>query len=84
MIAHGPLLTAAPPSAVEAGTPVRRRLGIGPEVCLVLWQGILRPYKGVDFLLDAWQQVQARSACLAIVGGGDAGLERRSGRRCAR
>ena len=45
---------------------------------LVLWQGILRPYKGVPFLLDAWKQVQAATgrACLAIVGSGGAELIR--------
>ena len=33
---------------------------------MVLWQGIISPYKGVDLLLSAWQQVEAQ--------GGDCGL----------
>lgn len=38
----------------------------------VLWQGILFPYKGVDVLLDAWQQVEAHcaGAILVIAGTG--------------
>ena len=48
-------------------------MGVSQDQVLVLWQGILRPYKGVPFLLDAWKQVQAATgrACLAIVGSGD-------------
>ncbi len=69
VIAHGPLLT---PQTFKP-TATKRS-----SQCLILWQGILRPYKGVDFLLDAWQQVRSRgkSACLAIVGGGDEAIER--------
>src|SRR6185312_4927107 len=39
---------------------------------LVLWQGIIFPYKGIDLLLEAWQQVEAGcdNASLAIVGTG--------------
>jgi glycosyltransferase involved in cell wall biosynthesis len=38
----------------------------------VLWQGIIFPYKGIDLLLRAWQQVEAKSenACLVIAGTG--------------
>ena len=38
----------------------------------MLWQGIIFPYKGIDLLLDAWQQVEANddNACLLIVGTG--------------
>jgi glycosyltransferase involved in cell wall biosynthesis len=45
---------------------------------VVLWQGILRPYKGVSFLLDAWRRVVSRQpgARLAIVGTGDEELVR--------
>jgi glycosyltransferase involved in cell wall biosynthesis len=46
--------------ALETGTP------------LVLWQGIIFPYKGVDLLLIAWQQVEASGvpAHLVITGTG--------------
>jgi glycosyltransferase involved in cell wall biosynthesis len=37
-----------------------------------LWQGIIRPYKGVDVLLDAWQKVEAlgNSHRLVVAGTG--------------
>ncbi len=39
---------------------------------LVLWQGIIFPYKGIDLLLNAWQKVEAHdeAACLVIAGTG--------------
>jgi len=39
---------------------------------MVLWQGIIFPYKGVDLLLRAWKQVEATgsNATLMIVGTG--------------
>jgi glycosyltransferase involved in cell wall biosynthesis len=48
-------------------------LGIGAEECLVLWQGIVRPYKGLSFLLKAWKSLCAAtpSGRLAIVGTGE-------------
>jgi glycosyltransferase involved in cell wall biosynthesis len=41
---------------------------------LVLWQGIIFPYKGIDLLLRAWQQVEAQGseAYLVIAGTGTA------------
>lgn len=76
VIAHGPLLLPAERDSSEAA---RLRLGVSRNDCLLLWQGILRPYKGVEFLLDAWRRVRTlgKPACLAIVGGGDEALERR-------
>jgi glycosyltransferase involved in cell wall biosynthesis len=74
VIAHGPLLRSEP--RASAGSSARERLGFADDACLVLWQGILRPYKGVDFLLDVWRRVQDKSARLAIVGGGDQAIER--------
>jgi glycosyltransferase involved in cell wall biosynthesis len=70
IIPHGPLF--APKGEISPGA-ARRRLGFRDEECVVLWQGILRPYKGVPFLLDAWRRV-ATGTCrarLAIVGTGD-------------
>jgi glycosyltransferase involved in cell wall biosynthesis len=39
----------------------------------VLWQGIVRPYKGIPFLLDSWRELLKRGtkATLVIVGTGD-------------
>ncbi len=70
VIAHGPLLEN---ESTQTREQARSKVGVSPDQVLVLWQGILRPYKGVPFLLDAWKHVQASSgrACLAIVGSGD-------------
>jgi glycosyltransferase involved in cell wall biosynthesis len=70
VIPHGPLFH---PAGEISPTTARRRLGFREGECVVLWQGILRPYKGVSFLLDAWRQVANHKpgARLAIVGVGD-------------
>jgi glycosyltransferase involved in cell wall biosynthesis len=37
---------------------------------MVLWQGIINPYKGVDLLLKAWQRVEAQvGACGLVIAG---------------
>ncbi|HME05718.1 MAG TPA: glycosyltransferase, partial [Bryobacteraceae bacterium] len=73
VIPHGQLLAPRQPITQSAA---RQRVGIPQDVRLVLWQGILRPYKGVGFLLHAWRQVceSAPKAQLAIVGTGDEAL----------
>ncbi|HEX4038298.1 MAG TPA: glycosyltransferase family 4 protein [Acidobacteriaceae bacterium] len=38
----------------------KRRLGIGPEERAILFFGSIRPYKGVEFLVHAFQQIAAR------------------------
>ena len=72
IIPHGPLFDQ--PNSRKAGT-ARTRLELSPNQTLVLWQGILRPYKGVSFLLKAWQKVMKnlkdQQAVLAIVGNGE-------------
>jgi glycosyltransferase involved in cell wall biosynthesis len=70
VIPHGPLFEGVS-SASRAAT--RERLGFGGAGCVFLWQGILRPYKGISFLLKAWRDVCTADerAMLAIVGGGD-------------
>ena len=72
VIPHGPFFYDFP--LAPAGE-ARRKLPAGDE-CLVLWQGIIRPYKGVDFLLDAWKLVQQAGvrARLLIAGTGDSSL----------
>ncbi|MGH9592916.1 MAG: glycosyltransferase, partial [Bryobacteraceae bacterium] len=70
VIPHGPLLQ--PQSATTAAN-ARAKLQLQPDEPLVLWQGILRPYKGVSFLLEAWQRIKSRGGRghLAVVGNGD-------------
>ena len=66
VIPHGPFFYDLPesgpalPEGIPAGTPI------------VLWQGILFPYKGLDLLLDAWQEVEAQTtgATLMVMGTG--------------
>lgn len=73
IVPHGPLFDGSPPIAQLRD---RTSLGFAPGECVVLWQGILRPYKGISFLLKAWVRVCRASSGvrLAIVGGGDASL----------
>jgi glycosyltransferase involved in cell wall biosynthesis len=72
-IPHGPLFEN---ECAADGTMARKRLGFAVDECIVLCQGILRPYKGVSFLLRAWRVVckQEKTTRLAIVGLGDAGM----------
>ncbi len=69
VISHGPLFQQA---LGLSPSEARARIGITQETCLVLWQGILKPYKGVTFLLKAWAEITANmpAARLAIVGNG--------------
>ena len=73
IIPHGPLLNADHTTSRE---DARKKLGIEADRCFVLWHGILRPYKGVSFLLQSWKRIQPSRACLAIVGNGDPDLVR--------
>ncbi|CAN5429420.1 glycosyltransferase family 4 protein [soil metagenome] len=73
VIPHGPFFYDLPETKdVETA----RAFGVEEGQLLVLWQGIIFPYKGVDLLLDAWQHVEARgsAACLVIAGTGPAEL----------
>ncbi len=69
VIPHGPFFYDLPLTGSER---TLRSFDLEPGKLLVLWQGIIFPYKGVDLLLNAWQHVEARSdnACLLIVGTG--------------
>jgi glycosyltransferase involved in cell wall biosynthesis len=69
VIPHGPFFYDLPATAAEQ---TLRSFNIEPGKLLVLWQGIIFPYKGIDLLLDAWQLVEAGNseACLLIVGTG--------------
>jgi glycosyltransferase involved in cell wall biosynthesis len=69
VIPHGPFFYDLP--ATDAGQTLRS-FDLEPGKLLVLWQGIIFPYKGIDLLLNAWQQVEANNddAFLLIVGTG--------------
>ena len=73
VIPHGPFFYDLPPA--QSGN-VRARYGIPPDRRLVLWQGIIFPYKGLDLLIDAWQRVEqdTTGAHLLIVGTGSPAL----------
>lgn len=72
IVPHGPLFDNIP---TLARGKARKRLNIAEQQVMVLWQGILRPYKGVPFLLDAWSEalrtMSNSEASLAIVGNGE-------------
>jgi glycosyltransferase involved in cell wall biosynthesis len=78
VIPHGPLFHDAKPVSMA---DARAQLGLPKDQCIVLWQGILRPYKGIEFLLETWRNLrdqrnnsskdQTRGAILVIAGMGE-------------
>ncbi len=73
VIAHGPFFFDLPQGDAEAA---RRSLGVDAGQGMVLWQGIIFPYKGVDLLLRAWASVERENDTLTLVilGTGDPAL----------
>jgi len=69
VIPHGPFFYDLPATGSEE---TLRSFELEAGKVLVLWQGIIFPYKGVDLLLSAWQRVEANceDACLVIAGTG--------------
>lgn len=69
VIPHGPFFYDLPASASDQ---TLQSFKLEPGKLLVLWQGIIFPYKGIDLLLDAWEDVEANNddARLLIVGTG--------------
>ena len=69
VIPHGPFFYDLPASGLQH---TLQSFDIEPREVLVLWQGIIFPYKGIDLLLQAWQEVEAKNevACLVIAGTG--------------
>jgi glycosyltransferase involved in cell wall biosynthesis len=55
VIAHGPFFYDLPATAEQ----ILQTFVLDLRKPLVLWQGILSPYKGIDLLLEAWQLVEA-------------------------
>ncbi len=72
VIPHGPFFYDLP--AADVGFPLA--LGVEEDQQIVLWQGIIFPYKGVDLLLTAWKEVETQSdrATLVVLGTGDPDL----------
>jgi glycosyltransferase involved in cell wall biosynthesis len=68
VIPHGPFFYDLPATAEQA----LQSFDLDPRKLLVLWQGIISPYKGIDLLLEAWQKVEATAedVHLLIVGTG--------------
>ncbi len=67
VIPHGPLLYDLPIAGGEQTPPGFEQK---PGRVLVLWQGIIFPYKGVDLLLRAWQRVEAHGGdCRLMIAG---------------
>ena len=69
VIPHGPFFYDLPPTN---SSDILRSFQLDPGSILVLWQGIIFPYKGLDLLLRAWQQVEEEcpNACLVVAGTG--------------
>jgi glycosyltransferase involved in cell wall biosynthesis len=69
LIPHGPLLEGAAEYLQDEARQLQSLPGDRP---IVLLFGVLRPYKGVDLLIDAWKQVEKTiaEALLIIAGGG--------------
>jgi glycosyltransferase involved in cell wall biosynthesis len=73
LIPHGPLFHDSERRSVKAS---RAQLALPDNATMVLWQGIIEPYKGLDFLLEAWSKVDAPrlNAHLFLAGTGDSHL----------
>ena len=69
VIPHGPFFYDIPSDGTQH---LLKTLNLNAETVLVLWQGIIFPYKGIDLLLKAWQTVEASvsNAYLVIAGTG--------------
>ena len=77
VIPHGPLF--APVKALDR-LAARRSLGVDEHAPIVLWQGILRPYKGVATLIGAWESVVTKRGRavgkLVVIGPGEGACAR--------
>ena len=56
VIPHGPFFYDLPTNEDQA---ILRTFEVESDRKMVLWQGIIFPYKGIDLLLSAWQEVEA-------------------------
>lgn len=70
VIPHGPLFRDDVQKISKE--KARRNLGLGGDEYVVLFLGGMRPYKGVEFLLDAWEDYCKKNAgkrCVLLVAG---------------
>ena len=69
VIPHGPFFYDLSAAGCEE---TLRSFALERGKVLVLWQGIIFPYKGLDLLLRSWQTVEAKcgDVCLVIAGTG--------------
>ena len=59
VVPHGPLFEEIG-QASQHKAQARRHLGIPASRSVVLWQGVMAPYKGLDVLIDAWNVCMSR------------------------
>ena len=73
IIPHGPFFYDLSPSNEQNSL---QDLNLSDDLQIVLWQGIIHPYKGIDLLLEAWKRVEesTSNSCLVIVGTGQPAL----------
>ena len=81
VIPHGPLFAPKRSLAAADVNAARQELGLPEGRRIVLWQGVLAPYKGLDILSNAWKLCVRRCAdqgaplpLLVIAGSGSARL----------
>jgi len=72
VIPHGPLFHNVTLLSIEES---RARLGLCKDTSIVLMQGMLKPYKGVGFLLEAWREVRSLEPAVQLVIAGPAEKE---------
>lgn len=70
IIPHGPLFG---PEGSTTAEQARARANLPRDAYIVFWQGIVRPYKGISFLLKAWKIAREAglTGVLVIVGTGE-------------
>ncbi len=70
VVPHGPLFYDCEHIGNQAA---KRYLGLSTGECIVMYQGFVRPYKGLEFLLEAWKGAHAShsNARLVIAGTGE-------------
>ena len=66
IIPHGNYINCYP--NVISRDAAREKLGITPDIVLFLFLGLIRPYKGVMDLVDAFEQIDNKRAHLIIAG----------------
>jgi glycosyltransferase involved in cell wall biosynthesis len=66
VIPHGPFFYDLPPAGSDS---VLRDFALEPGKLMVLWQGIIFQYKGIDLLLRAWQKVEQQTDAWLVIAG---------------